>query len=380
MESDEVSQIENIETESSRSAPNRYAQLSGSLKWLNDRAWPLSVGILLTAGLYLYQYILEEQIPLSITSSAVLAALPAMSAILVFIISVLVAFILSPIFVLFHRLNASDKRLSDDFSFEQRSAEQRARHLRLLGRWGGGLLILGVFCGLLTGVGFQVTGNVFWTCAAISGAGLTIFVYYRFITLGVEGSVSTDFRMACVMSAFVQIGVILNVTIVVMEIAGRYVSSLWWLLLLVPGELLFLGLIQLLGALFVVKMRGHEHPVAFVAIGVMVMVVVLGLYPASSAKLGGFALQVSSSGARNCAVLGLGPESKGLEAIMDPDRPGFSRPFRILAEADGIYFVRPWKTDSKFIQFVPRASLTSIDACPLDRKSARQAARESLPN
>jgi len=118
MESDEVSQIENIETESSRSAPNRYAQLSGSLKWLNDRAWPLSVGILLTAGLYLYQYILEEQIPLSITSSAVLAALPAMSAILVFIISVLVAFILSPIFVLFHRLNASDKRLSDDFSFE----------------------------------------------------------------------------------------------------------------------------------------------------------------------------------------------------------------------------------------------------------------------
>jgi hypothetical protein len=372
METDEVTEFENIESETTRTSPNRYARLSRSLLWLSERAWALSVGILLTAGLFLYQYILEEQIPLSITSSAVLAALPTMSAILIFIILVLVTFILSPIFVLFHRLNASDKRLSDDFSFEQRTREQRLRHLRLLARWGGGLSILGIFCALFSVIGSQVTGNLWWTCLAMLSTGLTFFAYYRVMTLGVEGPVSTDFRMACVMSAFVQMGVILSVTTVAIDLAGRYVSSLWWLLLLVPVELLILGMIQLLGALFVVKMRGHDHPVAFVAIGVMAMVVALGLYPASSAKLGGFALQVSSSGARQCTIMSFVPDTKGLEAIMDADKPGVSRPLRVLAEADGIYFVRPWKADSKLIQFVPRASLTGMDACAVDRKTAEK--------
>lgn len=369
MELTEVTDFENIESPSTRSSPNRYARLSASLLWLNERAWPLSIGILLTAGLYLYQYILEEKIPLSITSSAVLAALPTMSAILIFIILVLVGFILLPIFVLFHRLNASDKRLSDDFSFEQRSPEQRARHLRLLARWGGGLLMLGIFCALLSVIGSQVTANLWWACAAVLGTGLTLFAYYRLMTLGVIGQVSTDFRMACVMSAFVQMGVILNVTIVAMDIAGRYVSSLWWLLLLIPMELLLLGMIQLLGALFVVKMRGHDQPAAFVVLAVMAVVIALGLYPGSGARLGGFALQVSSSGARNCTIMSFDPQSKGLESIMDPARPGFSRPLRILAEADGTYFVRPWNTDAKLVQFVPRAKLSGIDACPLDRKT-----------
>ncbi|VVP90728.1 hypothetical protein PS918_03207 [Pseudomonas fluorescens] len=373
-----MTEFESIETASTRSSPNRYAQLSNSLLWLNERAWPLTVGILVTAGLYLYQYILEEKIPLSITSSAFLTALPAMSAILVIIISVLVAFILLPIFVLFHRLNASDKRLSDDFSFEQRSPEQNARHRRLLGRWVGGLLILGIFCTVFSVVGSQVTSNLWWTAAAVLGAGLTFFAYDRLMTLRVEGPVSTEFRMVCLMSAFVQIVVILNVTIVAIDIAGRYVSSLWWLLLLVPAELFFLGMIQLLGALFVVKMQGHDHPAAFLAIAVMAVVVALGLHPASGAKLGGFALQLSSSGARNCTIMSVDQQSVGLEAILDPDRPGFSRPLRVLAEADGTYLVRPWKTDAKGVRFVPRASVNGVDACPIDSKTARQAAAQNL--
>ncbi|MHC8314960.1 hypothetical protein [Pseudomonas sp. LB3P31] len=360
-----MTDIENIPPRTA--TPDRFKQLSQFLLWLNERAWPLTVGILLMSGVYLYQYIQEEKIPLSITSSAVITALPVMSAILVFIITILVAFVLLPIFVLFHKLNDSDRRLSDELTLGRASPEQRKRHIRMLGRWAASLLVLGTFCALLSAIGSQVSGTWYWTLAAVVGTVLTIAVYYWLMTLGIDGPMSMDFRFACLMSAFVQMGVILNVTIIAIDIAGRYVSNLWWLVPLMLGEVLVLWIIQLLGALFVVKMRSHDNPLALVACAVLVLVVVLGMYPGSGAKLGGFAFQVSASGARNCTIVNFGPESKGFEAITDPARPGFSRPLRVIAEADGTYFVRLWKSDSKAVQFVPRAGLVGVDVCPGDK-------------
>jgi hypothetical protein len=363
-----VTEYERIEAQPTQSPPDRYVQLSSSLLWLNERAWPLSIGILLTAGLYLYQYIQEENIPLSITSSAVITALPVMSAILVFIISVLTAFVLLPIFVLFQRLNPGGQRLSDEFSFGHRDAAAGRRHLRMLGRWAGGLMILGTYCAVLIAASSYVQAHWLSTSAAVVGAALTIAAYYWLMTRGVQGPISSEFRFACVMSAFVQVGVILNVTLVAITFASQYVNHIGWLFPLMLAELLFVWLIQLLGALFVLKMRGHQNPVALLAIAVMAVVVGLGLNPPSGAKLGGFAFQMSASGARHCTVMSFTPDTKGLEAIADPGRPGFSRPLRVIAEADATYFVRPWKTDSKVVQFVPRASLTGIDACPVDKK------------
>lgn len=360
----DVTNIENTLLKTTPPTPNRYTQLSQSLLWLNERAWPLTIGVLLTAGVYLYQYIQEEKIPLSITSSAVITALPVMSAILVFIISVLAAFILLPIFVLFHRLDESGKRLSDEFSVDQTSPEKRARHRGMLWRWGSSLLIFGTFCALLTLIGSQITATWYWGLAAALGLMLTMACYFWLLTFNVERPVSTDFRFACVMSAFVQIGVILNVTIVAIEIADQYIQSLWWLVPLMAGVLFFVWMIQLLGAMFVVKMRRHEHPVALIASVGIVLVILLGLYPPTGAKLGGFAFQVSASGARNCSIMNFVPESKGLEPVMDPGKPGFSLPLRVIAEADGVYFVRPWRTDTKAVRFVPRASLLGVDGCP----------------
>lgn len=372
-----VTDFEDLDTTLQTPPPNRYSQLSQGLLWLNERAWPLGIGILLTAGMYLYQYIQDEKIPLSITSSAVIAALPAMSAMLVFVISVLVAFIIMPIFVLFHRLNDSGKRLSDDFSFDKISPELSARHRRLILRWGGGLLILGIYCTLVGAAGPYVPRGGWWIGAGLLGLLLTVLAYTVFITRGQNITVSADFRFICVMSALVQVFVILTVTSVVLPIAAEYVNNIWWLVPLMFLELFFLWLIQLLGALLVVRTRRHENPVAFIATVVFAIVILLGLYPPSSAKLAGFALQVSASGGRNCTVMNFGADSKGVEAITDPARPGYSRPLRVIAEVDGIYFVRPWKSDSKAVQFVPRASLTGVDACPANSKSTKPAAEST---
>ncbi len=374
----DVTDIENIPPRTA--TPDRFKQLSQCLLWLNERAWPLTVGILLMAGVYLYQYIQEEKIPLSITSSAVITALPVMSAILIFIISILLAFVLLPIFVLFHRFNDSQRRLSDELTLGPATAQQRKRHKRMLGRWAASLVVLGTFCALLSVIGSQVSATWYWTLLAVVGTVLTIAAYYWLMTLGIDGPMSMDFRFACLMSAFVQMGVILNVTIVAIDIAGRYVSNLWWMVPLMLVELLVLWIIQLLGALFVVKMRSHHNPLAMVACAVMVLVMVLGFYPASGARLGGFAFQVSASGARNCTVLNFGAESKGFESITDPDRPGFSRPLRVIAEADGTYFVRLWKSDTKAVQFFPRAGLVGVDVCPREKvKTAAVAVNAPTP-
>lgn len=365
---------ENIETQTTQPALGFYARLSAGLLWLNERAWPLSILILVTAGLYLYQYIQEEKIPLSITSSAVLTALPAMSAILVWVVTILVAFVLMPIFVLFHRLDDTARRLSDDFHFGPGSPEQRSRHRRLMVRWGASLLSLGLFCGLLTVIGSQVSASVWWITAAVLGTILALASYCWIITLGVARPVSNDFRLACVGAAFVQIMVILNFTIVAIGIAGKYIESLWWLLPLMLLVVLALWMIQVLGALFLDRVRSHRQPVALLASAAVIIVIFFGLFPPSGAKLGGFALQFSASGARNCTIMNFMPESKGFDALLDSDTPGFSRPLRVVAEVDGIYFVRLRTSDSKALQFVPRASLIGLDVCPEKNKTASAAA------
>lgn len=369
-----MTDIENIPPLTASPIPDIFSQISQWLLWLNERAWPLTVGILVTAGLYLYQYIQAEQIPLSITSSAVVTALPVMSAILVSIVSILAAFVVLPIFVLFHRLNDTGRRLSDEFTLGQASPEQLKRHRRMLGRWAASLFVLGLFCASLSAIGSQVPSTWYWSLAGAMGAVLTMAAYYWLMTLGVEGPMSMDFRFACLMSAFAQMSVILNFMIIAIDIAGHYVSSLWWIFPLVLVESLVVWIIQLLCALLVVKTRSHRNPVALVVCAVMVLVIVVGMYPASGAKLGGFAFQVSASGARNCTILNFGPESKGLESITDPDRPGFSRPLRVIAEADGTYYVRLWKTDSKAVQFVPRANLVGVDVCPVAKPKVAAAA------
>jgi len=358
-----VSEIEKLESEAAQPAGNRYRQLSELLYWSNERAWPLGVGVLLTAGLYLYQYIQSEKIPLSITSSAVITALPAMSAILIVVVLAMVLFLLLPTFILFHKLNASGLRLSDDLRFGKNDPRSTARHRQVIMRWAGGLLVMGAYCLLVGVAGASLHGSRWWGPTMLVGAVITIAAYVYFIVRGVGVKVSTDFKFACVMSAVSQVVVILAVTSALLRIAGAYVENIWWTVPLVLSELLVLWIIQLLSAMFVMKLLRHENPVGLAAVVTLIIIVLVGLFPPTGARLGGVAFQYSASGARNCTVLHFNVDSKGFDAMIDPSRPGFSRPVRVIAEVDGVYFVRPWKSLSKAVEFVPRATLAGVDGC-----------------
>jgi hypothetical protein len=369
MELEPVNVIDGEKKTQAASPPNRYAQLSQGLLWLNERAWPLGGSILLIAGIYLFQYIQVEKIPLSITSSAVVAALPAMFVMLVFVIAMLGALIVMPAFILFHPLNDSGERLSDHLSFDQGKSKLTPLHRRLVLHWLYGVLLLGSFVWLI-GVLASYDHTSGWWIVGMVGLGLLTLLGHAWIITRVwKTSVSFEFWIACVMTALVQWIAILNVTVVVARSVSEYVEDVWLFIPFMFLELVLLWLIQLGGAYFVVVMRRHEHPVAHAALVAMVIIFVVGLIPQTSARLAGVTLQLPSSGARNCAVMTWAPSTPLLDAIKDPGNPGSSIRLRLLAEADGMYIVRPWRADTKAVQFVPRSSVTGIDECAPEPKA-----------
>ena len=370
MEPIDVTDFEKIGTPSAQKSPNRHTQLSQGLLWLNERAWPLGGSILLVAGIYLFQYIQVEKIPLSITSSAVIAALPAMFAMLVVFIVMLGSLVVMPAFIMFHRLNDSGERLSDHLSFDQRKPELTALHGRLVLHWGYGLLVLGAFVWLIGALAPYTQLSGWWIVGEIGVGLLTLAAHAWIITRVYKTRIDKAFWFACVMSALVQLFAILTVTVVVARSVSEYVEDVWWFIPFMLLELFLLWLIQLAGAYFVVVVRRHEHPIAHGALVGRAVIFAVGLIPQASAKLAGVTLQLPSSGARHCTVVTWAPDTKVLEAIKDPNNPGSSIRLRLLAEADGIYIVRPWRTEAKAVQFIPRASVTGFDECPVDLNSA----------
>ncbi|VVO65792.1 hypothetical protein PS887_01035 [Pseudomonas fluorescens] len=111
-------------------------------------------------------------------------------------------------------------------------------------------------------------------------------------------------------------------------------------------------------------MRVQKNPVAFASLVAFALIVLLGLIPASGAKLGGLPLQGSASGGRVCTLMTWTAQAQVPGALVDADNPKRSVKLRVMADSDGSYIVRPWQAKEKTITFVPRASVAQLDECP----------------
>lgn len=321
-------------------------QASEGLHWLNERAWPLGGCLLFIAALYLHQYIQVEKIPLSITSSAVITALPIMFALLVFVIVALSASILMPIMVLFQRFNAGDARLVDqlDSDLETRGP------LGLCFAWFAGTLAIGLFyafvIALLPEIDFKV-----WVGAFVSTLVFVGFVRWRLPVDQIpDKAPGFEFYIAAGGSALLQLLVLLQITLVVGRLFNDFGNSALVFLPVLAVEVLVLSALQIgVAALVVNRERQKDYFRLFMS-SIAVLVVVLGVVPESASKIGGYALQVSGSGGRICVLLNT--------------EQGPSEPMKILAEADGIYYARPFKSTSKELQLIRRDTVKGFDECP----------------
>src|SRR5690606_27110037 len=127
------------------SSPTWDSQLTEGLAWLNNRAWPLAAGTLFTSALYLHNYIIEEKVPLSLTSPTIITALPILFAVQVFIIALLVALVLMPTAILLTPTHVAGHKLIEEMGLENLNDKNRkpARR-RLLGRCLLALLLMSI--------------------------------------------------------------------------------------------------------------------------------------------------------------------------------------------------------------------------------------------
>ena len=349
---------------------DQYAtKLSSGLFWLNERAWPLTVGILSVAGLYLYQYIQVEKVPLSILSAAAFTALPAMFAMLVFVIGMMGASILVPTFILFTRLNGTGVRLSDQLNLGRQPPQVMAQHRRLLGHWAASLVVMGVFWMSAVYMSVNAEGGFWLTFSWIVAFIVAVLVYVGIIIRARPAHValrdlSAQFWQASAGAGVIQMVVILMVTVPVSRAFSEYSDSAVFFAPFMFAELVVLFLIQGCAACLVVYMRDHKNPVAFASMAAFALIVFLGLIPASGSKLGGLPLQGSASGGRVCTLMSWSDGAKVLRVLVDADNPQRSVKLRVMADSDGSYIVRPWQAKEKTVSFVPHAAVAQLDECP----------------
>lgn len=353
-----------------RNTVDQYApKLSNGLLWLNERAWPLTVGILSVAGLYLYQYIQVEKVPLSILSAAAFTALPAMFAMLVFVIGMMGASILIPTFILFKRMNSTGVRLSDQLNLSPASPQVTAQHRRLLWHWAASVGVLCVFWLCAVYLSAKAESGPLLTVSWIVAVVLVVMAYVWIIIRARPAHValsdlSGEFWFASAIAGFIQMAVILMVTVPVSRAFGEYSDNIVLFAPFMAAEMAVLFLIQGGGACMVVSMNDHENPAALVSLVVLSLLVVLGMIPEAGAKLGGLPLQASASGGRACTLMVWSGEAKAPAVLVDADHPQRSVKLRVMADSDGSYIVRPWQAKEKTITFVPHASVAQLDECP----------------
>jgi uncharacterized membrane protein len=91
-------------------------QVSEGLSWLNNRAWPLTGILLFISVMYLYGFIMQKNVPLSITSPAIITALPVLLVVSIMIIIFLAGFSLALHYYFLHAYRHQAKNASLTYS------------------------------------------------------------------------------------------------------------------------------------------------------------------------------------------------------------------------------------------------------------------------
>lgn len=356
-------------------------QASDGLRWLDERAWPLAGLALFVPLLYLHNFIHEEQVPLSITSPAIITALPAMFAFLVLFIGVLALFLVSPTMMLFTPVRTDRKdRLVDLLPRQHIDADGRPHiHHGVIIAWFAMLAIIGIGPGALIAAPENLFDEhshwlllgVLLLIALSACAFILIVIRSRPLDLKLK-EISWGFRATVVLALLPQALLMSYVMSLSARIAHDEGGSYPVFAVCVLAGATILGILQLAGARIVASVTRPGRSLATAAVAGFVSVALLGLYPPTGAHLAGAVLQATASGARPCAVLSWTTESPpAVRPLHGIDGAGKiigdkSVPLRILTEADGYYLVRKRAENAgnKAVHFVPRPLVGAMESCP----------------
>lgn len=367
-------------------AQGHWQQFSRASLWLNDRALPMSGLMLSIAMLYMLSFIQQEKVPLSITSSTMITALPSLFVLLVLLIALLTGFLLSPTLALFTPMTPQgSKRLIDLLQGQHdkpSQGRQPAVSKAIIGGWLLSLAPPGVALGIVELLPMQWLDEYsIWLelafllmCPAL--AVLILWVAIRFHPQVPKWrETSWSFRGLLMATMLPQLVLMTYVVMLAARATHGNGGSLGILALCTLTGAVGLGLLQLAGARLIAVVTKPGDSLAGAALLSIGLVALLGIYPPSGALLAGAALQITASGARTCAVLSWTPEgAKALPRLKDSAFPNDTLPLRILVESDGHFLVRAIGEKSKRVDFIPRSVVTGIHECPAVRSGPPPAA------
>lgn len=377
-----------VEASTDKIVASQPGQLDMALGWLNNHAWPLAGIILLTSVAHLRNYLEIERLPISMTSPALLSAIPVVFGQAALFVGVLTAFFLLPTVLLLTKIKPNGKSLIEamypegqvdpagtaakkrDLTKAQR--RKSASYRRSLGlRWVAGFVLYGLPLGLSGFIPIEiinqhpVLSSIFGIVALLAFT-LAFVLLVTKIPLSLEAwkETSSDFLTICSASAFVQLVLMTYLVDASATVAGRYIDSMWIFLPILIGVLTILAFIQLFCAVIAHHLRSHQRAsVVVLQIGIM-LVMLSSLATAPSANAVRLILQVNGPDGRPCAVL----EKKGGTSGRASDNAASDAPFqipvRVLLEADGTYYVRKMVAADENVDLIPKDEVQRISACP----------------
>lgn len=361
--------------------PGHWSQISDGLRWLNDRALPVTGLMLAIAMCYLLAFIQVEKVPISITSAA--TALPSLFVMLVVLITLLTSFLLTPTLVLFTPLQPQGKiRLIDLLEWRDDGKVNTRAALSIVGAWFLKLAVIGGAFGLIiffydvwvkpNPLVMLPLGLLILALAA--GLFLKVVVPRRLLALKWRES-SWSLQGALVLGMGPQL-LLMGFVLILAGRATESIDSVWIFALCILAGVIVLSLMQLAGAFIIAMLVKPDRSLAGAAMASIGLVALLGFYQPSAAWLTKTALQMTASGARACTVLSWTDEgAKHFESLRDPSTSTRTKPLRILMESDGQYLVRDRDTSSMRVDFIPRSIATGMDECP-----SRQAPPKAVAN
>jgi len=380
-------------------------QVKETLSWLSRHKWVATGFLLFVPAIYWYNFISYEKIPISISSPSVVASVPIIFSLMAFFIILMVIYACIPIIIFFTPV----KKDCDKFLVPSSEAEFEKIRRSLFIRW---ISIQASICFVLfAAASTNLLGIGFILFLSLATSWLTVCLL-KTMRESLKSTLSYLFktpwkflhgffkskksRAACckairlhakfwgivIVSTFVQILIVL----LVLVSAFAQTREANFLEACATAFVWSFGvaITQLLAMMFLKRRWFRPNFLKRLILIFSGIIFAFGVYPAPSSFMLGKLLQITSSGARSCAVVHWTQAGTPVEvkALGDEKRPDRSRPLRIFVEMDGYYIVRILTEEEggyvarknngrkdMSVEFIPRALVAGIDTCqPLSAK------------
>ncbi|MEL1263436.1 hypothetical protein [Pseudoxanthomonas putridarboris] len=348
-----------------------FREVEEFCQWLGRHWLVLGIFMLSLAAIYFLQFTATHHVPISLTSTSTISALPILMALIAFTFIVLLAFALIPVSVIFTKKETDAPSPVSALLF---SSENRRFQHQLFRRWATLVVLLAAI--------WSATLALFTFWGAPTGASVLV-AYGAGLLAGFANLVGwrpkqwrrthLDYWLSALFSLSVQFLAVFLCFYPAAWIVRGASSPFWGTLGLFASFfliVLMLGMLQMAFATWVGNVIGQQQRLRKASALVMGLLVVCALVPGIGGNLAAYPFQVTASGGRGCAVLDLLPEA---HTRMDPrivkEDHKATVGLRILAEVDGDYYVRPTAADTDDVSIVRREAVSGMRACPREKSS-----------